>query len=146
MASMFYISVSFYLGDAFIGGQFRSKEGERIYTDWHNFCNHELFCHKYFSRLLFKIYVNQKTRNPYSLSLEYSSHLFTWYAWKKYSSMIPGQFDSAALLFFWNTIVLWVISVSLARVRLDGPKWLPSWLYKKPVDGIWEKRKGPHTA
>jgi len=39
-----------------------------------------------------------KTKTPYSLSLEYSSRLLTWY--EKIVSM-PGQFDSVALLFFY---------------------------------------------
>ena len=45
----FYVNITavFYSGDAFSGGQFRSKEWGRIYTDWHHFCNHELIFHNY---------------------------------------------------------------------------------------------------
>ena len=69
----------FCLGDAFLRGQFRSKEGRRIYTHWHRFCNHELFLQAFVTIVVSYAYVKQKTKNPYSLSVEYSSNLFMWY-------------------------------------------------------------------
>ena len=85
-----------YRGDVFFGGHIRSKEVGRIYAHWHYFCNHGLLFHKYLSDLLFKNYVNQKTKN----SIDYHWNIPS--SMKKCNSMMPGH----SLLFYGNTIVL----------------------------------------
>ena len=98
----------FYLRDVFLGGQFRSKEGRRIYTHWHHFCNYELSFHEHLLHLFFNVYVKQKTKNPYSLPLEYSSNLFTW--WEKLLITVWCLANLTQFLysaFFWNTMVSW---------------------------------------
>ena len=85
-----------------------------------------------------------KTRKPQiSMAYHWNNPATFLRGMKKYNSMMPGKFDLVALLFYWKTIVL-------LNSRLDQCRWymwewlgqrLLSWLYWKPVDGIWEKRE-----
>ena len=103
----------FYLGDAFFGGQVRSKEGGRIYANCHHFCNHELV---------------------------FTSSCHMWTIKLKLPWNIPATFSrSIGIQSSCKIVSVWLVHVRMHGPKT--PCMLIIFWYWKPVDGIWEKRK-----